>query len=1027
MKEGGQRRKVIVATSQELTGIRRSNLEKRAAQFRFTLIQTYTQSAIADLLYRNPKWCQELLNLTGEPPPLSVQPITRRLLIGESLIAREDYFTWLRDSTGDLLLVGEPGSGKTFLFHKFAKEGFGLFVISNDQVKIASGIRSQQPMALMIDDAHLNLKLIDNLRHLRLELNANFRIIANSWPGQQDELVKALNITGSSVRKLELLTRDQIVDVIKSTGIVGPNRLVRELVDQADGKPGLAVTLCYLCLNDSVREVALGDALSRDVRTTFEPLLGQEAITILASFAFGGNQGLSMAAVAKSLGLTLLEVRKIVTRLAAGGVLKETNRDTLSVRPVPLRYALVRDTFFCGATSLPSDDLIDQAFSITDVTLTLIGAISRGAKIPKNRIERFVEQSQNNKVWSAYCSLGTSECNWILEKHPDKFMIIAGTALMVAPNKVIPMLLEEAIGDDRELASNPQHPLRLVKDWVKSGKPGSGEAVRRRKILLEATETWYSLKKEANIVLQALQFVISPKFEDIETDPGSGNKFALRSGSVTFEELLTIQSFWPRIFEIIKDSNISNFRPIMEIIKSWAYPHFLGGNISEKHLDKMRSFAIKLIQECISIFKNRPGFLHWTKRVSKNLDEEINIFLDPQFEILYPEERFEDWEEWEKEQIGAAIDLSEIWSKGPPDLIIRRLIYYELEAKSIELCYPRHTPLVCKKIAESVSDPEVWTMLLIDKDADGDLIAPFLERILALDSLEKDNILEICIRKPSLLSSIFPIIITVPNVSDNIFRKVITMLDERLLKQIEYTCRDTKISEKRIASLLSHDNRTVAGSAAVGEWYNNPKGVIRESHKELWRKAVINFYNIGHNANRIFEADPSIACDWLEARINENSDLYRIDRIVKMAIDSLEIEHRRYLISRIPENFWYEYIIKSLIGRDLILFKDLLNNKQLKDLHLSPLQGYPDEKWVEKALIALNAGYAPADVINATFSTDIDLASDEWNGWYQQFERLSSHNDNRIQAISQFGLNKIRSYQQHAFEFEKQIATHYYT
>jgi len=772
VKKDGQRRKVIVATSQELSPTRRSNLEKRAAELGFTLIQTYTQSAIADLLYHSPEWCQELLNLTGEPPPLSVQPITRRLLIGESLIARKDYFAWLKDSQGDLLLVGVPGSGKTFLFHKFAKDGFGLFVISKDQAKIASGIRSQQPKALLIDDAHLNLDLIDNLRHLRSELRANYRIIANSWPGQQDEVVKALNISGPSIRKLELLTRDQIVDVIKSTGIIGPNRLVRELVNQADGKPGLAVTLCYLCLNDSLKEVALGDALSRDVRTTFEPLLGHEAITILASFAIGGDQGMSMVAVARNLGLTPLKVREVVTRLAGGGVLEETGHDTLSVRPVPLRFALVRDTFFCGATSLPSDDLINQAINIKDVTFTLIGSISRGAIIPKNIIESFVERCQTSDVWKAYCSLGTSECNWVLENHSNEFISIAGAALRVDPKKVIPMLLNEAIGDDRELHPNPQHPLRLIQDWVKAGEPGSGEAINRRKILLESTESWQSLKIEPKIVLQALQFVISPKFEVLESDPGSGSTFALKSGSVTFNEMLDIQSFWSRVIDIIKYSNVEDFKPIKEMIGSWAYPHFLKGNISENHIENMRSFAFKMIQDSILIFKNRPAFLHWAKKVSKNLDKEINISLDPQFEILYPEERLNDWKECKKEQIAAAINLSKIWSKGPPDLIIKKLIYFESEAKSIELRYPRLSSLVCKKIAESISSPEVWAKLLISKNADGDLIAPFLERILALDSPEKESILEICIRKHSLLPSILPLIIAIPNVPDKIFKKM---------------------------------------------------------------------------------------------------------------------------------------------------------------------------------------------------------------------------------------------------------------
>lgn len=77
-KAGGKRTLVVVATSQELSAKRRQNLEKTAGKLGFTLIQTHTQAAMADLLYRSPQWCRELLNLAGDPPPLSVLPVTDR-------------------------------------------------------------------------------------------------------------------------------------------------------------------------------------------------------------------------------------------------------------------------------------------------------------------------------------------------------------------------------------------------------------------------------------------------------------------------------------------------------------------------------------------------------------------------------------------------------------------------------------------------------------------------------------------------------------------------------------------------------------------------------------------------------------------------------------------------------------------------------------------------------------------------------------------------------------------------------------
>jgi hypothetical protein len=74
MDDGGIRRRTVLATSRPLTARRRSNLFRRASDLGFTLLQIHDQAAFADLLYRAPRWCNELLNLPSTPPPLSKIP-----------------------------------------------------------------------------------------------------------------------------------------------------------------------------------------------------------------------------------------------------------------------------------------------------------------------------------------------------------------------------------------------------------------------------------------------------------------------------------------------------------------------------------------------------------------------------------------------------------------------------------------------------------------------------------------------------------------------------------------------------------------------------------------------------------------------------------------------------------------------------------------------------------------------------------------------------------------------------------------
>jgi hypothetical protein len=96
----------VLATSRELTQRKRRNLEKRAEEKGFVLVQVYDQAAMSVRLYRDPAWCLELLNLTGAPSALSVVPRTRRPILGENLIGRDGDLEWLRASSGDRLLIG---------------------------------------------------------------------------------------------------------------------------------------------------------------------------------------------------------------------------------------------------------------------------------------------------------------------------------------------------------------------------------------------------------------------------------------------------------------------------------------------------------------------------------------------------------------------------------------------------------------------------------------------------------------------------------------------------------------------------------------------------------------------------------------------------------------------------------------------------------------------------------------------------------------------------------------------------------
>jgi hypothetical protein len=222
LSKGGDRRRVVFATSQELSERRRRNLHNKVQEKRFELVQIFDQAAFADRLYGNPTWSRELLNLTGAPSALSAVPPTRRPLLGIRVVGREHDLSWLRESSSDRLLVGLSGSGKTFLLHSLVLEGWGLFLVNDDPSEVAGAIRSQQPGMVIVDDAHLDPERLNRLRHLRQETGADFSIVATAWEGEHERVAETLNLPELKIRHLELLGRDQIVEVVEESGVRGP-------------------------------------------------------------------------------------------------------------------------------------------------------------------------------------------------------------------------------------------------------------------------------------------------------------------------------------------------------------------------------------------------------------------------------------------------------------------------------------------------------------------------------------------------------------------------------------------------------------------------------------------------------------------------------------------------------------------------------------------------------------------------------------------------------------------------------------
>lgn len=1009
---GGPRRGVLLATSQELTQRKRANLEERARSLGFHLWHIYDREAMAERLYYEPRWCKELLGLTGRPSALAVVPRTERPLLDHPLVGREEDLRWLRETRGDRLLVGQPGCGKTFLLRSLALEGWGLFLVDDDQGAIADAVRAQRPRVVIVDDAHFSPPLLSALRRLRAEVGAEFDIVATSWEGDKDQVAESLSLPSAQVRTFELLTRDEIVEVIQHAGLGGPVELIREVVDQSEGRPGLAVTLSYLCLNGDAQGVYFGEALSRSLGATFRKLVGQEANDILGAFALGGTRGIAPQAVADSLGIPLLQLRASLIRLAAGGVLREDREGRLSVWPAALRYVLVRDTFFGGKCDLPAAALMAAAPDKAGMAETLVGAIGRGARVPD--IVDILEAVGSALVWREYASLGKAESEFVLRRHPETLRTVGQVTLRLAPAETLPLLFRAAVGDERNLGNAVDHPLRWVEDWVSEAYPSKGQAVRRRKTLAAAARRWLGDGGDERVGLRAAFLALSPAFKFGTADPGSGMKYTLTSGLLADDELTQIREVWSEVRGLLSRAGEPHWERLFSAITPWVYPaHRSIREVPQGTVQLMHSVAAEMICDITELSRDHPGVQQWARRMADRIRAEVETVESRDFEALFPDLHREDWQEEEKRQMLAVSSLAQEWAARPPAEVAARLAQLEREASLVGKGWPRYTDALCRMIADIVADPNPWLHELLNQGISGDTAEPFLRKVAAARAPGWEGVIERCFDSQTYERLAVFMVLTLDDMPEGLLGRALDTL-QRHSDMAELLCLRDQVPEPTLRVMLRHESPAVSTAAAVGVWCSTPTGEVRESIRDDWRAAILRAEGVEHWLPEILKSDKALAYDWLMERVGRDSVYfsYHIMEEMKAAISVLDSGQRATMLGRLRgDGYADSELVSELAGDDLRMYAEILKHRNLVRFHLSPLHGHPVGSWADKAILALEAGYSLEEVVEASFDYGESWTgntSDRWQRWVEEFEALTTHDDPRVREAAEIGATKAR-------------------
>jgi hypothetical protein len=1023
-------RKVAVATSQTLTPTEIRKLFGLANEKRFTLLQVFERSALATLLYRDTIWCKRLLQLTGAPSALSVVPLSRRPQVDIELKGREEDAEWLRNTTGDRVVLGLPGSGKTYLFSSLIRSGWpALFLVSDDGTAIANAVRDQNPGVVVVDDAHVEPERLTRLRRLRDEIQGDFEIVASSWPGASTDVIEVMGgLPESRVHNLGLLPRAQILEIFQDLDVRPRDEILRDLVSQAGNKPGLAVTIAQLWRQGEWQKIIDGTVLSRTLLVLFKGLTGGEVADVLAAFSLGGRRGMSLEAVAGFLEIPSRDVFKIATDLSAGGVLSPVDTERLAVNPQVLRSALLRQIFFPGSP-IRRDyrKLLPLTPSFSESVVEIMAARAYDAVIPPDELHDLVLRSGSRQAWSTLVMVDEMEARWVLENYPDDLLNVATYLLLQIPRAVIPKIFERAAEIVKSGSSRPQKSIEILSDWVQDYWAGPEEWIHRRWMVAKAAKKFLLEGGDRGIGIHGICIALSPKRRGDSLDPGKGDTVYLWSGLLPAETLRQVEPIWVEVRDAIQEIDAVSWQHLLGVLWDWIHPDSVAKRqeVATDQRDFMHGFAALILRDLATRAQSSPGLKAALKLLAIKAGVTLSLEQDATFLLLYPKrdsnlEVQREKEGVQREQIKA---LAGEWSQGPPSLVAERVVFYEREAQKVGLQWSQNVPALCRVLADMVKDPELWLAEFVSQDLRGHLISPFLERIVRDRRDGWDRQLDRCLSIRSLQWSAATLILTLPSPPLPLLEKVLSESIE-LATLIEGLCLGREIPLLTLSRLLRHPQWETALSAAVGEWCADPQSEVREEILPEWRSAILRSkteeYSDSEHAKGlqywlgvILSGDPDLSLEWLRNRLRDHDLPWHFlgDSPFANALCSLRKDHRMALLQDLEAAQEPEPapiigdIIPLLIQKDVEFYGKLLSLKRLSEFHLAPLEGLPQSAWSNLALVALQAGYEPAQIAAAAFEPASFWGSgvEYWESWDLAFGEIEREGTEELQEIARHG------------------------
>lgn len=967
---GGSARAFVFATTQEVTVKSRQGLMQEAEKQGVRLLAIHDRGDFEQLLYRSPEWRKSLLGVTGSAQALSRFPASPRPSVPIPLIGRAADLARLRAEDGDIVLAGKPGVGKTFLLEHLADEDWGLFDLGWSVSELKDAVLGMRPRRVVLDDAHLSPDRIPAVLHLRRETEADFSVVAVSWPGRADEVAALL--PDAKRIDVEELERDRIVEVIEAAGVAGPEKLQSLIADQARGRAGLAVTLARACLSGSGEEVVRGERLLSDLAAWCGRTLGYESHQVLGVLALAGDAGATLEQVSTILGLGLPQTSNFVRGLAAGGIIDDAKRPLslgeifvaskdrpprpqwLCVQPETLRYALVADVFYGSPGSLDAVGAVKHLEPPSITAIPLIGAAHRGANVDRGWLSGLVDWADEGAAVE-YACLGPDELRMALDRAPvhRTRIVEAGYAAGVDPELALRVLLEQAAD------AGSAAPLRIVGNYLASPR----ERMEARRLAVRVADAWLRDGGDARAGYRVLAHAVNPEWSERSIDPKFGKDMTTIQAVPSPDTVDEMKDLWDSILVIAERDQDIPVTVVLDALRPWVHPGSIGrrSGPDNETAAAMRRVAVRVIRRLADIFRERPGVLYRLQKDAERGDLPVRVRAPDWFASLFPE-----WENAEEYARGDVFVRRAEEIAGRPAaevagtlmLIDREAILAGIEGRGEMI--PRGARRLARELAVRDDQPEEMLAELERRGADTGLLGWFLDRAAELQRPGWEEAIERLLGSDATAGAAIRTALVRP--ADERLKRLVIGQAAPWLRLIEALVLRDEIDDATLALLFGAPDPRVAREAALtlgvaNEVQAGRIGRLASSLIEHWKEIVASVPPDGDGASgawrlaRVLEADHALCANWLRTqfaslRDQESREQHFIDSEVALVIEGLPSDVRTELIADVPSGvspFLLERYVLSLLAGNIKATKALFGRADLSAVHRIALQRIPSE------------------------------------------------------------------------------------